>query len=85
MSQIVMNPPEARSITKEFGETRQLYKGVYGGIAVVGDFNLPKADQFADLMGDFDLVIQRYAHLIERDEKRINNYIDRMIKADEAT
>lgn len=78
--QIILEPSEARSIVKEFGETNQLYKRSNTSIMYP---DLPKAYQFADLLADFSLAVEHYAQLIERDEKRISSYIDRMIKADE--
>ncbi len=83
MPQIILNPPEAKSIVKEFGETSQLYKRSNNSMRLPG--NLPKAYQFADLVADFTLAVEHYVYLIEKDEKRINNYIDRVIKADEAS
>ena len=81
--QIILEPSEARSIVKEFGETSQLYNR--SNTSFLLPHTLPKACQFADLMADFTLAVEHYAYLIERDEKKINNYIDRVIKADDAS
>ena len=80
MPKIVLDKPTAESVTHGFGQTAS---GLDIPSSVSSSSNLPNAIQFVILMNEFSAVAAAYAAMIQKDEKKILDYIAAIDAADQ--
>lgn len=80
MNQIFLTPEAAKAFASGFGRSASGHNQLP---AVDTPASLPNAQKFVELLREFSIVSKAYAIMITEDEKKIQQYIDNVMMADE--